>query len=194
MKTIKFLFTVMAVAVAAIVTGVEKPKMDLIPITAERAIVSITNENPALFEVSIETVNGGLVYYKQSSDPITDYRKIYDFADLEEGRYVLNLKVNDTKVSNEFEVTRNEILIGQSKMRFDPFFNFDNDVLKISYLNFDQENLKLNFYNEEGLVYETKIGRNFNISTGYDLSRLEKGSYRVVLSSFNKGYAFEIEK
>ena len=66
MKTIKLVFTVMAVAVAAIVTGVEKPKMNVIPVTADRAIVSIENENPAQFEVSIAAENGDLVYYKQT--------------------------------------------------------------------------------------------------------------------------------
>ena len=55
MKTIKLLTTMSAVAVVAIATAVEKPKMNVIPLTADRAVVSITNENPAFFEVSIET-------------------------------------------------------------------------------------------------------------------------------------------
>ena len=61
MKTIKLLTTLTAVAIVAIATAVEKPKMDVIPLTADRAIVSVTNENPALFEMSIETLDGSLV-------------------------------------------------------------------------------------------------------------------------------------
>ncbi len=194
MKTIKLAITILAVASAAIVYGVEKPKLNVIPVTADRAVVSVKNENPAVMEVSIKAANGDLVYYKQTEEPITDYRKIYDFADLVAGEYVLNLKVNTTEVTNEFEVSREGIVLGETKMRFDPYFHYNEDVLKLSYLNFDQENLRLSFYNEDGLVYKTKVGSDFNISTGYDLSKLEKGAYRVVLSSFNREFAFNLEK
>ena len=184
----------MAVAVAAIVTGVEKPKMNVIPVTVDRAIVSIENENPAQFEVSIKAENGDLVYYKQSSNPITDYRKMFDFKELEAGNYVFNLKVKDTKVSNEFSVSSKGIVVGEKKMRFAPYFNYSDDVLKLSYLNFDEEPLKLRFFDGRGLVYETELGKKFNIATGYDLSKLREGSYNVVLSSYNNEFTYELVK
>ena len=194
MKTIKLVFTVMAVAVAAIVTGVEKPKMNVIPVTADRAIVSIENENPAQFEVSIAAENGDLVYYKQTENPITDYRKIFDFTDLQAGNYVLNLKVNETSVSNEFSVSHKGIVVGEKKMRFAPYFNYKKDVLQLSYLNFDQEPLRLKFFDNNGLVYQTELGRDFNIATGYDLSKLGNGSYTVVLSSFDNEFTYNLVK
>jgi len=194
MKTIKLVFTVMAVAVAAIATGVEKPKVNVVPLTADRAIVSIENENPAQFEVSIEAENGDLVYYKKTNEPITDYRKVYDFKDMEAGNYVFNLKVNDTSVSNKFSVSSKGIVVGEKKMRFAPYFNYNDNVLKLSYLNFDKEPLKLNFYNEDGLVYRTSLGKDFNIATGYDLSNLKKGNYRVVLTSYNNEYDYNLVK
>jgi uncharacterized protein YcfL len=194
MKTINFLTTVTAVAIVAIATAVEKPKMDVIPLTADRAIVSITNEKPALFEMSIETLNGDLVYYKQTTDASTQYQKIFDFANLEKGSYVLNLKVNDTKVTREFEVTSKNIHVGESKLRFDPYFSFKNDMLKFSYLNFDQENYQLYIYNSEGLVFQKKIGKAFAIQNGFDLSKLESGNYKVVLSSHSNNYAFSLVK
>ncbi|MCA1760457.1 MAG: hypothetical protein LC658_11880, partial [Bacteroidales bacterium] len=101
MKTIKLAFTVAALAAATIATAVEKPKMNVVPINSERAIVSVTNVNPAIFEVSIEAENGDMVYYKQTSEPVTDFKQIYDFKDLAYGKYVLNMKVNDTKVMND---------------------------------------------------------------------------------------------
>ena len=194
MKTIKLVFTVMAVAIATIVTGVEKPKMNVIPLTADRAIVSIENENPAQFEVSIEAENGDLVYYKQTSNPKTDYRKVFDFKDLEAGNYVFNLKVNETSVSNNFSVSPKGIVVGEKKMRFAPYFNFKEDVLQLSYQNFDQEKLNLKFFNNNGLVYQTELGKDFNIATGYDLSKLEKGSYTVVLSSFDNEFTYNLVK
>jgi uncharacterized protein YcfL len=194
MKTIKFLMTLTAVAIVAIATAVEKPKMDVIPLTADRAIVKITNENPALFEMSIETLDGSLVFYKQTTNASTQYQKTFDFANLEKGKYVLNLKVNDTKVIREFEVTSKNIHVGESKLRFDPYFSFNNNMLKFSYLNFDQENYQLYIYNNEGLIFQKKMGKDFAIQNGFDLSNLESGNYKVVLSSRNNEFAYSILK
>lgn len=64
----------------------------------------------------------------------------------------------------------------------------------MTYLNFDQENLRLSLYNDERLVCQTNVGSNFNITGGYDLSKLENGSYQVVLSSLNKEFTFNLKK
>ena len=194
MKTIRLLFTATAVAIAAIVTAVEKPKMEVIPLNANQAIVSITNENPALFEMSIETNNGDLVYYKQTTKISTEYKKTFDFANLQNGSYVLKLKVNDTRVYREFEVNNNEIVVGDSKMKFDPYFSFKNNELKFSYLNFDQENFNVSIYNENELFFNKKLGKDFAIQEGFNLSKLEKGNYTVVLSSLNNEYVYTLEK
>lgn len=195
MKTIKLAMTILAVAIAAMTTAVEKPKVNVIPLNAGKAFVAITNENPAYFEVSIEAANGNVVYYKQTDKPITDYGQVYDFKDLPAGQYVLNLKVNDTKVYNNFEVSGRGVEVGESKVRFAPYFDFSGNQLKVSYLNFDHENVKLYFYNDsKGLVYETKLGDDFNITKGYDLSKLENGSYKIVLSSINNEYTYNVEK
>ncbi|HDR51815.1 MAG TPA: hypothetical protein ENN90_09415 [Mariniphaga anaerophila] len=194
MKTIKLALAAVVIGMATVATAVEKPKMNVIPISNERAIVSVLNENPAYFEVSILAENGDLVYYKQTSNPTTDYKQIYDFKNLADGKYALNLKVNDTRVINDFEVSRKGIEVGEARVRFAPYFDYKNNELKLSYLNFDKESLNLTIYNNNGLVYESRIGRDFNITKGYDLSRLESGSYRVTLSSFSNEYQFDLVK
>jgi hypothetical protein len=194
MKTINYLLTITAVAIVAIATAVEKPKMNIVPLNADRAIVSITNENPAYFELSIQTQKGDVVYYKQSNKPLTDYQKVYDFKELENGNYVLNLKVNDTKLSKEIQVASNRIYVGDSKIQFDPYFAFDGQVLKFSYLNFDKEMFKMNIYDENGMIYESKLGKDIAITNGYDLSKLEAGNYKVVLRSFTNEYVYSLVK
>ncbi len=194
MKTIKLALLAVVLGLATVATAIEKPRMNVIPLSAERAVVTATNVNPAFFEVSINAENGDMVYYKQTSNPVTDFKQIYDFKDLAEGKYVLNLKVNDTRVMNDFEVSRKGIEVGETKVRFAPYFDFKNNELKLSYLNFDQENLKLYLYNNDGLIYESRIGRDFNVTKGFDLSRLESGTYRVVLSSFSNEYSYNLVK
>jgi hypothetical protein len=186
MKTIKFTFTAALSAIVFFSSAIERPQISVIPVSSERALISIVNETAAIFEIAIRAENGDLVYYKQTSEPLTDYNRLYDFKNLAEGKYILSLKLNDTNVSNEFVVTRKGIAVGEKKINFDPYFNFKNNELRLSYLNFEQENLNLSFYNDKGLVYEAKLGRDFSITKGYDLSKLESGNYRVILSSFGK--------
>ena len=185
----------MAVAIVTIATAVERPKMIVTPISPDRALVSIQNENAALFELSIYAKNGDLVYYKQSKELANNYQKIFDFKNLESGSYTMNLRVNDTQLSKEFEVTHKGIFVDEgSKLRFDPYFNYANNVLKVSYLNFDGENLKLSFYNENGLIYQSYLGKNLDVQAGYDLSALDPGKYDVVMTSRNNEFKFSLEK
>ena len=84
--------------------------------------------------------------------------------------------------------------MGESKLRIDPYFAFADDVLKLTYLNFDEERLSLNIYDEKGLVYQSDLGKDFNVASGYDLSALRDGKYEVILSSYNNEFAFSLEK
>jgi len=194
MKAIKFLFTVMAVATVAVATAVEKPKMNVVPLTSDKAVVSISNENPAMFELSIVAENGDLVYYKESTKPLNSYQKVFDLKELPNGSYTFNLKINDTNLSKNIEVASKGISVGKSKLSFDPYFNYANNVLKFSYLNFDSESFALNIYNDGVLIYESKLGKDFNMMNGYDLSALNAGKYDVVLSSANKEFTYSLEK
>lgn len=194
MKTIKTSIAAALVVLTITASAIERPRMEFVPVNAERAVVTVENENPAFFELSIYSKRGDMVYYKQTSDLQKDYKKIYDFKNLTPGKYVLSLKVNDTEVTNDFEVGHNGINVGQKKVNYDPFFLFENNELKISYLNFDKERLNLAIYGDRGLVYKSALGNDFNVVKGYDLSKLNNGKYTVVLNSFNKEYSYSLEK
>ncbi|MDX8338189.1 hypothetical protein SLH46_03270 [Draconibacterium sp. IB214405] len=194
MKTIKLLSTVLAVAIVAVATAVEKPKMNVVPVSADRAVVSILNEDAELFQLSIHSEDGELVYYKQTTKPLTSYQKIFDFKNLENGNYTMDLRINDTRLLKDISVASKGISVGESKLRIDPYFAFADGVLKLSYLNFDQEQLSLNIYDENGLVYKSSLGKDFNIASGYDLSGLKEGKYEVTLSSMNNDFSYSLVK
>ncbi|AHW61886.1 hypothetical protein SAMN05444285_12246 [Draconibacterium orientale] len=194
MKTIKFLTTVLALAIVAVASAVEKPKMDIVPLSEDRAVVSILNGGEALFELSIRAKDGELVYYKESASPALTYQKIFDFKNIEDGDYSMDLRVNDTRLVRDINISSKGIVVGESKMRIDPYFGFANNVLKLTYLNFDNEKLSLNIYDESGLVYASKLGQDFNVATGFDLSALDAGRYEVILTSGNNDFLFSLEK
>ena len=83
MKTIKFLSVLVLVAVVGIATAVERPQMNVIRLDNEKALIAIANEKPAHFELSIESENGDLVYYKESETEITNLRQVINYTALE---------------------------------------------------------------------------------------------------------------
>jgi hypothetical protein len=53
--------------------------------------------------------------------------------------------------------------------------------------------MSLNFYTNNDLVYTKEIGNKFNVVEGFDLSKLEKGSYSVVLSTLSNSYSYDLD-
>jgi hypothetical protein len=194
MKTKQFLFTFALVAFALVSGAVEKPKMNVIPLNDEKALIAVANEKPAYFELSILSEKGDLVYYKESSSEITDFRQLINYSNLENGNYTLKLKVNNTYVSRNLAINNNEMIVGETKMMYAPYFALENDILKLSFLNFDEENMKFRILQDGELVFENRLGNEFVISEGFDISKLEKGNYEIELSSYKNQFSYNIEK
>lgn len=191
MKTIGTFVLALAAVVAV---ASEKPRLDVIPLSPEKAIVALSYAEPSRFEVTVKAENGSTVYYKQVRQNNGEYRKVFDFSSLENGKYDLSFKLNGMLVKRSLEINDNAINVGGSEFRYDPFFKFDGDVLKLSYLNFDQNNLKLVFMKDREVIYESSLGREFNTVRGFDLSKLQKGKYDVVLADGTNDFYFTIEK
>jgi hypothetical protein len=196
MKTIKsfskvtMLFAFVAFANTLMAAG--NLKVNILPLTSEKAVVAISNSTAANFQISIANNKGEIVYYKQTDADSKDFRKVFDFSDLDKGDYKLSVSIDGSTTERLFKIENNNIAVGKEKSMVAPFFAFKDGVLKLSYLNFSEENVSLNFYDKEDLVYSKEIGDKFNVNEGFDLSKLDKGAYSVVLSTSDKSYSYDI--
>jgi hypothetical protein len=194
MKTKKILITVLALAIVTFASAADLSKMMVNPLNAKQLIVSVVNDGVANFEISVFARNGDMVYFKQSDKPILSYQKIFDVQNLENGKYKMIFKVDNSSIEKDFTVTTNKIFLGVSELTIDPYFVFDGKDLKLSYLNFNKEKFNLEIYNEKELIFKTKIGDDFPIHSGYNLSKLEAGNYKAVLSSYDKEFSYQFVK
>jgi len=175
MKTIKtisklaMLFAFVAFANTLMASG--NLKVNILPLTSETAVVAISNTTASNFQ---------------------DYRKVFDFSNLEAGDYKLAASIDGSTTERSFKIGNKNIAVGKEKSIMEPFFAYKEGLLKLSYLNFSEENLSLNFYDKNDLVYSKKIGDKFNVNEGFDLSKLNKGNYSVVLSTDSKSYTYDI--
>lgn len=197
MKTIKtiskvtMLFAFVAFANTLMAAG--NLKVNILPLTSEKAVIAISNTDAANFKISIENENGETVYYKETSADSKDYRKVFDFSNLDKGDYKLAVSIDGSSSERSFKIENKNIEVGKEKSLMEPFFAYKDGVLKMSYLNFQEEDLNLSFYNNNDLVYSKKIGNKFNVLEGLNLSKLGKGTYSVVLSTDSKNYTYNVD-
>lgn len=196
MKTIKtiskltMLFAFVAFANTLMASG--NLKVNILPLTSETAVVAISNTTASNFQISIENEKGETIYYKETGADNKDYRKVFDFSNLEDGDYKLTASIDGLTTERSFKIENKNIAVGKEKSNMEPYFAYKEGVLKLSYLNFSEENLSLNLYNNYDLVYSKNIGDKFNVNEGFDLSKLERGNYSVVLSTDNKSYTYNV--
>jgi hypothetical protein len=196
MKTIKtiskltMLFAFVAFANTLMATG--NLKVNIVPLTNEKAVVDISNAQASTFQISIANDKGEVVYYKETEDASDNYRKTFDFSNLENGDYKLSATVDQFTTVRSFKIKNKNIAVGKEKNMMEPYFAYKDGILKLSFLNFSEGNLSLNFYNNDNLVYSKELGYKFDVNEGFNLKKLDKGSYSVVLSTDDKTYSYNV--
>lgn len=194
MKTMRFLSTVLALAITAIVSAVEKPKMNVQPLNSDRVLVTVQNKSADDVEMSIQNESGDVVFYKYCSKPGLSVNTILDVNQMVNGDYKLKIVMNGKILESDLTIASKQIKTGEIKESLAPYFMYNGKDIIITQLNFEKENYKFEIYDENGLVYQKTIGNESLIHAGFDLSKLKSGSYEVALNSANNHFTYQFEK
>ncbi|PTN10362.1 hypothetical protein [Mangrovibacterium marinum] len=192
MKTIIAVIALVASANIAFATG--NLRVDILPLSSERAVVAVSSQTESQYEISIENAYGEVIYYKETEGNVTDYRKVYDFSKLEQGEYKVIATIDGATSQRLFTVGSNEIAVGKLKYVADPVFTFKDDVLRVAYLNYPGEQVDLKIYDGNQLIYSKAINSEFAVNEGLNLSKLRSGNYQVVLASENEVFDYTVRK
>jgi hypothetical protein len=191
MKTI---FAVLAfIFVSAGVSASGNLRVSLTGPTSESATLKISNTQLSTYDIKVTDENGRTIFTKQTESSSKDYIRQYDFSQLENGIYFLTVKAEKTTNETKFSVKNGAIeLIGERKI-LEPYFNFEDDKLKMTFLNFSTEESTLIVYDDKrNELYSKKLSADFNIQHGLDMSNLPKGAYEIVLSTDSNLYDFNV--
>jgi YbbR domain-containing protein len=195
MKTKNLVLTAMAVFVAATGFATQLPTMNVIPVQNEKALVAFETMSPANFELSLKNQRGETIYYKKSEEPAQAYKLVFDLNDLEDGNYQVNLKHGNCQLSRQITVlNRSYLKVGEEIRMFSPYYKFENNTLQISYLNNSQKNVFLNIFRDGQYVTGKKLGKEMCIQKALDFSKLEEGTYDVVLTNNSNEFQFTVQK
>jgi YbbR domain-containing protein len=195
MKTKNFVLTALALLVAATGFATQLPTMNVIPVQNEKALVAFETMSPANFELSLKNQKGETIYYKKSEKPAQNYKLVLDLHELEDGNYQVSLKHGNCTLDRQITVSKGSHLrVGEEIRMFSPYYKFENNTLQVSYLNSSQKNVFLNVFRDGQYVTGKKLGKEMCIQKALDFSKLEEGTYDVVLTNNNNEFQFTVQK
>ncbi|MCL5127024.1 hypothetical protein [Algibacter sp. L4_22] len=140
--------------------------------------------------LSIKDENG-ITLYKEFIEESGIYRKGFDLTALPNGNYFFEVDKDVEIKTIPFTVNSNEVFFNKEEevTVFKPFVRKQNDVVYITKLAPNLSTLKIEIYaNHNGefeLLHTDSIENSIVIEKAY---KLEKGSYKILLSSDEKEY------
>lgn len=194
MKTKYWVATTLALLVAATANATEIPKMNIVNSGNEKAIVMFNSPTALPIEVSICSETGEMVYYWKSEKPENRLSQDFDLSEIGTGKFNVCINYGGQSINRELVVQKNGIKVGPLVQLYEPYFQFEDDQLKVSFLNAVQKNVYLNIYKEGEHITGVKLGKNMDIQKCIDFSKLENGKYRVILSDNFKDHNYIVQK
>jgi hypothetical protein len=194
MKTkVLFLF-VLATFLATATFATNLPSMKITPVKADKTILSFENNKAVNFELTVSNFENEIIYYKKSEAPVENYKAAFDFSNLENGSYHVTLTVGNWTLDRKLTVKGSQIEVGEEVRLAAPVFLFEDNMLQVSFLNMGQKNVFLNIYKGGDHVTGKKLGNEICVQKVFDLSKLNKGLYEVVLTDKYKTYTYYVNK
>jgi len=194
MKTKKLFLFVLATFIVSATFATNLPSMSIVPVKAEKTILTFENSKLAHFELTIANSENEILYYKKSESPVENYKTVFDFSNLDNDTYHVSLTAGSWTIDREMTVKGNRIEVGEEVRLAAPVFSYNENLLSVSFLNMGQKNVFLNIYKEGDHVSGKKLGNEVCIQKSFDFSKLDKGIYEVVINDRYKNYSYYVTK
>jgi hypothetical protein len=91
-------------------------------------------------------------------------------------------------------VTKTGVEVGEIVRKADPVFAFNDNVLTLSFQNQNKEGMSLNVYSDGNLIWEKGLKNSANLKRKFDLSKLDKGDYKVSFSAGEDHYEYQLTR
>jgi len=190
--TLSFLLVAMLVSTVSQATG--NFKVNLSAKTEGKALLSMTNVSEQIYEISISDSEGNTIYSYETKDSKSNFNQTLDFSNLENGLYKMNVKMEGAQYEKSLAINEAGVSVARSIKKTEPLFQFKNNLIKMSHLNHGNEEMSVYLYQNGRLVWEQKLENKFAVSKGFDISKLDRGNYDLVLSSGDDTYEYQVRK
>ncbi|WP_163324959.1 hypothetical protein [Draconibacterium mangrovi] len=190
MKTLFVGIIAMCVASVAMASGNLRVNMEANE--NEATVVEISSGEMVHFEIELTDEYGNSIYEMNSEVPRSEMEKRYDFSALDNGTYWYYVRTGDEEIRKQLSIEYGEVEVMDVRKTVEPYFFQEGDQIILSYLNFENENINLYVYENNTLLTEVALGKDFAIHKAIDLSKLNYGEYEVVLTNENDIYEHSV--
>lgn len=193
MKTKFWTLTVLAFLIVAVGYATEIPQMNVVKSEKQKALVAYKANFNSTLEVTLTNNEGEILYFKRTQNPQSEYRKVFDFSELGNGKYNVSINYGNQSINRELTIKKNKMEIGTAKRMYEPFLTTKDGKLNLSHLNVPMKNVYLNIYNKGEHVSGANLGKQMTIQKCIDVSALQKGEYEVVVTDHFNDHRFFVQ-
>jgi hypothetical protein len=193
MKTKLWALTALAFFIVAIGIAAEFPKIKVIAVEPEKAMVVYSASAETPLEITLSNKQGEVLYFKRTEKRCSEYSKVFDFSQLGDGIYDICINYGNKSVGRTLTLKDQVFNIGPSEQHFEPLFTLKDDKLNVSFLNCCLKPVTLHVYKKGRHIESVRLGKDLAIQKCFDLSELKKGEYDIVLSGFYKDHRFRAQ-
>lgn len=151
---------------------------------------NITNNEKNNISVVIKDASGTVVYLNTANYK-GDAKALFDYSQLENGLYALEIDTKFQIKITPFEVRDYlvEFLDEESQIIYKPVFKKEDANIYISKVGLDNSEMKVELYYENDLIHSEIVSSEKPIiKRAYKLDRSEKGDYAAVMTSNGRVY------
>ena len=194
MKTTTWGLTTLALFIAAISFATDLPKMNVNANDASKLTVSFESPTASPVELIISDRDGAILYSWKSEMPEAKISKMYNLSELGNGNFNICVNFGGKSINREVCIKGKNVNVGPAVQLNEPFFNYKNNRLNVSFMNVAKKDVYLKIY-KDGEHYEGfTLGKNMHIQRCFDFSKSQKGTYEIVLTDYFKEHHYIVNK
>lgn len=189
MKTMnKVMLTIVMVIISTIAIANERPTVKVKSVEAKTIAVLATGYGEVKTDITLKSGNGR-VFYRETVKGGENYAKRLDMSEMPNGEYTLEIENKNSFTAIPVKLELNTAVVNSKDevTIVKPTLNVVGDKLNVAFADQNTEEVWVSIFdnNSNRLAYEKVSTEN---RKRFDLSRLEKGDYTVLM--FTKGKKF----
>lgn len=137
----------------------------------------------------------GVVLHSEKVSEQGSLVKTFDFSELENGNYTLELDKDFEIVIKFLEVKNKTIVFNEdaNKVIFKPFIRTEENLVLISSTSFDKKPFKIDIYYNNEIIHSETATSNIILNRVYRLDEKIKGNYTVIVRNNERVYRNEFK-
>jgi len=158
-----------------------------------RASVTLTNFEEGKYTLTVESKDGVEVYYNTLLDSPEKFSKIFDFSRLQDGEYTLKVQTRNGAKERHFDIKNGKVYVHYDEKETPEFKPVGQKAVLVM-PNSSNNMVSIRILSPEGEELYSKCESKEEIRKMFDFSKVDDGTYKVLVSSNNRDFAFDFKK